>query len=181
MKSKIILLCAFIVASCCPKLYPHKTENTEHTVTITETVRDTVIQVQPDSSIVQALIRCDSTGRARLDEIRTLRESARIQQRISLMELDYDSLADARSNSSGLQHKVPASVLTITSIVDSLGIYLQYKERYKEEQKAMTIETTIEKEVNVLKWWQKALMWTGVTAVSIFLLFLMVSILRRQY
>jgi len=153
MKSKIILLTTFVAVSCCPKLYPHKMENTEHIVTVTETIRDTVIQVQPDSSIVQALIKCDSTGQARLEEIRTLRESARIQQHISLMELDYDSLADARSNSSGLQHKVPASVLTITSKVDSLGIYLQYKERHKEEQQVQTIETIIEKEVNVLKWW----------------------------
>lgn len=165
MKSKIIVLTALTAVSCCPKLYPHKTESTEHTVVVTETIRDTVIQVQPDSSIVQALIKCDSTGRARLEEIRILRESTRIQQHISFMELGYDSLADARSNSSGLQHKAPASVMTITSKVDSLGIYLQYKERYKEEQKVQTIETVIEKEVNVLKWWQKALMWIGVIAI----------------
>ena len=161
MKSKIIFLTTIVAVSCCPKLYPHKTENTEHTVTITEIVRDTIIQVQPDSSIVQALIRCDSTGRARLDEIRSLKESARIQQHFSLMELDYDSLAVTHSNSSGLQHKVPASVLTITSKVDSLGIYLQYKERHKEEQQVQTIETIIEKEVNVLKWWQKSLIALG--------------------
>lgn len=165
MKSKIIVLTALTAVSCCPKLYPHKTESTEHTVVVTETIIDTVIQVQPDSSIVQALIKCDSTGRARLEEIRILRESTRIQQHISFMELGYDSLADARSNSSGLQHKAPASVMTITSKVDSLGIYLQYKERYKEEQKVQTIETVIEKEVNVLKWWQKALMWIGVIAI----------------
>ena len=161
MKLQIIFLSALAVASCCPRLYPHKIESTEHTITITETIKDTVIQVQPDSSIIQALIKCDSTGRARLEEIRTLKESARIQQHISLIELGYDSLADAHSNSSGLRHNDLASVLTITSKVDSLGIYLQYKERYKEEQKAKTIETVIEKEVNVLKWWQKSLMALG--------------------
>ena len=167
MKFKIIFLSALAVASCCPKLYPHKTENTEHIVTVTETVRDTVIQVRPDSSIVQALITCDSTGRARLEEIRTLKESTRIQQRISFIELGYDSLADLHSNSSDLHHKAPASVLTITSKVDSLGIYLQYKERYKEEQKVQVVETVIEKEVNILKWWQKALMWAGTVALSL--------------
>lgn len=161
MKFQIIFLSALLVASCCPRLYPHETESTEHTITVTETIRDTIIQVQPDSSIIQALIKCDSTGRARLEEIRTLRESARIQQSISLMELVYDSLADVHSNPSDLHHKAPASVLTITSKVDSLGIYLQYKERYKEELKAKTIETVIEKEVNVLKWWQKSLMALG--------------------
>lgn len=45
--------------------------------------------------------------------------------------------------------------------MDSLGIYLQYKERRKEEQHVRTIETVIEKEVYVLKWWQKSLMALG--------------------
>ena len=145
MKSKIILLSALAMTSCCPKLYPHKTENTEHMVVVTETIRDTVIQVHPDSSIVQALIMCDSTGRARLEEIRTLKESARVQQTLALED----------------------NKLTAKAVVDSIGIYLTYKERYREEQKAKVVETIIEKEVNVLKWWQKALMWMGALVLSI--------------
>lgn len=105
----IVALAAF--CGCCPKLYPHKTESTEHTVTVTETIRDTVIQVKPDSSIVQALIKCDSTGRARLEEIRTLKESARVQQTLALN----------------------GNKLTAKAVVDSMGIYLTYKERRKEE------------------------------------------------
>ena len=146
MKSRIILLSALAVASCCPKLYPRKTENTEHTVVITETIRDTVIQVQPDSSIVQALIMCDSTGRARLEEIRTLKESARVQQTLALED----------------------NKITAKAVVDSMGIYLTYKERYREEQKVQVVETVIEKEVNVLKWWQKALTTIGIVSIIIF-------------
>lgn len=133
------------IYGCSPRLYPHKTELTEHTITVTEIVRDTVVQVQPDSSIVQALITCDSTGQARLEEIRTLKESARVQQTLTLKD----------------------NRLTAKSVVDSMGIYLTYKERYKEEQKVQTIETVIEKEVNVLKWWQKALMTIGVVSMLI--------------
>jgi len=133
-------------------------ESTEHTVTVTETIRDTIIQVQPDSSIVQALIKCDSTGRARLDEIRTLKESARVQQTLALKD----------------------NRLTAKAVVDSMGIFLTYKERYREDQKVQVVETVIEKEVNVLKWWQKFLMWTGIVAVSVFLLFLIVRIFMRQ-
>lgn len=140
----IVALATF--CGCCPKLYPHKTESTEHTVTVTETIRDTVIRVQPDSSIVQALIKCDSTGRARLEEIRTLKESARFRQTLALKE----------------------NKLIAKSVVDSMGIYLTYKERHKEEQKVQTIETVIEKEVNVLKWWQKTLMAIGAVAMIIF-------------
>lgn len=155
MKSKIIFLLALTVASCCPKLYHHKTENTEHTITVTETIRDTVIQVQPDSSIVQALIRCDSTGRARLEEIRTLKESARVRQALALKD----------------------NRLTAKAIVDSMGIYLTYKERHKEEQHVQAIETVIEKEVNILRWWQKALMWIGIIAIVLSALSILVHII----
>lgn len=146
-----------IVQGCCSKLYPHKTESTEHVVTVTETVRDTVIQVRPDSSIVQALIMCDSTGRARLEEIRTLKESARIRQTLALKD----------------------NKLTAKSVVDSMGIYLTYKERYLEEQKVQVVETIIEKEVNVLKWWQKSLMWMGAVSTLIFLTSLAFKLLHQ--
>ena len=157
MKSKIILLSALAVTSCCPKLYPHKTGNTERAITVTEIVRDTIIQVQPDSSIVQALIMCDSTGRARLEEIRTLKESARIRQTLALKD----------------------NKLTAKSVVDSMGIYLTYKERYLEEQKVQVVETIIEKEVNVLKWWQKSLMWMGAVSTLIFLTSLAFKLLHQ--
>ena len=134
-----------IVQGCCPKFYPQKAEKLEHAVTITETIRDTIIQVQPDSSIVQALIMCDSTGRARLEEIRTLKESARVQQTLALDD----------------------NKLTAKAIVDSMGIFLTYKERYREEQKFQVVETVIEKEINVLKWWQKALMCVGIISIAL--------------
>ena len=158
MKCKIIFLTALTAVSCCPKLYPHKTENTERIVTVTETVRDTVIQVQPDSSVVEALIRCDSTGRARLEEIQTLRQSARVQQTLSLKD----------------------NRLTSKAVVDSMGIYLTYKERHRAEQKVQTIETVIEKEVNILHWWQKALMWAGVVSTLVLLTLLAVKFISLK-
>ena len=126
-------------------------------VVVTETIRDTVIQIRPDSSIVQALIMCDSTGRARLEEIRTLKESARIRQTLALKD----------------------NKLMAKSVVDSMGIYLTYKERYLEEQKVQVVETIIEKEVNVLKWWQKSLMWMGAVSTLIFLTSLAFKLLRQ--
>ncbi len=59
-----------------------------------------------------------------------------------------------------------------------MGIYLTYKERYKEEQKVRTIETVIEKEINVLKWWQKVLMWMGGIAVLSIVLLGVIGILK---
>ena len=141
---------ALALGGCSPKMYPHRTEITEHTVTVTETVRDTVVQVRPDSSIVRALIRCDSTGRARLEEIRMLRESSRLQQTLSV-----EPPAEPYQ---------PTAV-TVRAVVDSMGIYLTLRERHREEQQVRTVETVVEKEVNVLRWWQTALMWMGGVAL----------------
>ena len=67
MRRDIRLLTTLLVLqSCCPKLYPSSTEVIERTEVVKEIVRDTVVQEQPDSSILQAMIQCDSTGRARL-------------------------------------------------------------------------------------------------------------------
>ena len=132
--------------SCCHKIYPSTSQTTNTTEIITEVIRDTVIQTQPDTAILQALIRCDSTGRARLEEINTLKQSVRTQQTISIAK-------DPQP------HK--PTPITITTTVDSMGIYLTYKERYKQTTQTQITETIIEKEVNIIKWWQKGLMWVG--------------------
>ena len=161
MKRILIAMAAILsMQSCCHKLYPHTSEVTEKKETVTEVLRDTVIMVQPDSSILQALVQCDSTGRARLQEINALKESARLQQTI---KIDPDPEP----------HK--PTVITIKTQVDSMGIYLIYKERYKETAEIQQIETVIEKEVNILKTWQKVLMWLGVLAI----LWILIKILLK--
>ena len=145
-----LLATLLVLQSCCPKFYPQTTTTVEHFEVVKEVVRDTVIQVQPDSSILQALIRCDSTGRARLQEIQTLKESARLQQSI---KMEADPLP------------YQPTVITVKATVDSMGIYLTYKDRFKESVETREIETIIEKEVNILHWWQKALMWAGIIAI----------------
>ena len=160
--TRILIAMAAILSmqSCCHKLYPHTSEVTEKKETVTEILRDTIIMVQPDSSILQALVQCDSTGRARLQEINALKESARLQQTI---KIDPDPKP----------HK--PTVITIKTQVDSMGIYLIYKERYKESAEIQQIETVIEKEVNILKTWQKVLMWLGALAI----LWILIKILLK--
>ena len=160
--TRILIAMAAILSmqSCCHKLYPHTSEVTEKKETVTEILRDTIIMVQPDSSILQALVQCDSTGRARLQEINALKESARLQQTI---KIDPDPKP----------HK--PTVITIKTQVDSMGIYLIYKERYKETAEIQQIESVIEKEVNILKTWQKVLMWLGALAI----LWILIKILLK--
>ena len=147
-----LLTTLLVLQSCCPKFYPQTSTTVEHFEVVKEVVRDTVIQVQPDSSILQALIQCDSTGRARLQEIQTLKESARLQQSIKIQAypLPYQP-----------------TVITVKATVDSMGIYLTYKDRFKESVETREIETIIEKEVNILHWWQKLLMWIGGIVLTI--------------
>ena len=150
-----LLTTLLVLQSCCPKFYPQTTTTVEHFEVVKEVVRDTVIQVQPDSSILQALIQCDSTGRARLQEIQTLKESARLQQSIKMQAdpLPYQP-----------------TVITVKATVDSMGIYLTYKDRFKEAVETREIETIIEKEVNILHWWHKVLMWIGIVFSLLFAL-----------
>lgn len=147
-----LLTTLLVLQGCCPKFYPQTTTTVEHVEVVKEVVRDTVVQVQPDSSILQALIKCDSTGRARLQEIQTLKESARLQQSI---KMEADPLP------------YQPTVITVTATVDSMGIYLTYKDRFKESVETREIETIIEKEVNILHWWQKLLMWAGGIVITI--------------
>lgn len=147
-----LLTTLLVLQGCCPKFYPQTTTTVEHFEVVKEVVRDTVVQVQPDSSILQALIKCDSTGRARLQEIQTLKESARLQQSI---KMEADPLP------------YQPTVITVKATVDSMGIYLTYKDRFKESVETREIETIIEKEVNILHWWQKLLMWAGGIVITI--------------
>ena len=147
-----LLTTLLVLQGCCPKFYPQTTTTVEHIEVVKEVVRDTVIQVQPDSSILQALIQCDSTGRARLQEIQTIKESARLQQSI---KMEADPLP------------YQPTVITVKATVDSMGIYLTYKDRFKESVETREIETIIEKEVNILHWWQKLLMWAGGIVITI--------------
>ena len=147
-----LLTTLLVLQGCCPKFYPQTTTTVEHFEVVKEVVRDTVVQVQPDSSILQALIKCDSTGRARLQEIQTLKESARLQQSI---KMEADPLP------------YQPTVITVTATVDSMGIYLTYKDRFKESVETREIESIIEKEVNILHWWQKLLMWAGGIVITI--------------
>ena len=165
MKRTIIAMAVILsMQSCCHKLYPHTTEVTDTKESVTETIRDTVIMVQPDSSIMQALIQCDSTGRARLQEIKALKESARLQQTIS-MEPE--------------PQPYKPTVITVKATVDSMGIYLTYKERNKETAQIQKIETIIEKEVNVLKWWQKAFIGLGIASCTILILWIVIRLLPK--
>ena len=115
-------------------------KQTTDSVVIREILRDTVVTVEADSSLVRALVECDSLGRARLRELREYRAGTRLPPpKVSIED----------------------NVLTATASIDSMEIYLTLKERYRQDLKAekeVIIKTV---EVNRLNWWQTLWMRLG--------------------
>lgn len=104
------------------------------TVTITETLVDTLFKVLPDSSMIQMLIECDSVGQARLKQI-----------------VDYKSGERVKPPTLEIKN----NILTAVAKVDSLEIYHTYKDKLKEVTKERIEIKTIVKEVNKLTRWQR--------------------------
>ena len=86
---------------------------------------------------------------------RTLKESSRLQQAISMQN--------------DPQPRKP-TLITVKAKVDSMAIYLTYKDRLLETTEIREVEKVIERQVNILKWWQKFLMWVGAGAIILLLL-----------
>lgn len=107
---------------------------------VVETLRDTVVTVKSDSSLIRALIECDSLGQAHLRQL----EEYQAGERLPPPRVDIDN-----------------NVLTATAHVDSMSIYLQLKDRYKEA--VQVEEKTVYKTefVNRLTGWQRFWMRVG--------------------
>lgn len=138
-------MCAVLLASACsPKMVmPVQTEDIRETVVEREISRDTVVMVEPDSTLLAALVECNEKGQAHLKEIRQLRSSQRAQTSLNL----------------------EGNRLEVKTVVDSMGIYLTFKERYKEREEIRTVTVTETVEINRLYWWQEALIRVGLFAL----------------
>lgn len=159
--SDIFHVCCMIlmVSACSPKVLQPITQETviENTVE-KEIPRDTVIIIQPDSTVLSALVECNERGQARLKEIEQLRNSQRAQTSLRMDD----------------------NRLEVKTIVDSMGIYLSYKERYREKEKVRTVTVTETVEVNVLYWWQEALIRIGAILLIALVLWVAFRLLKPR-
>ena len=145
--SSLILVISVLLplSSCSRRQYPQHSADTVTTTTVTETLHDTVITIQPDTSMIQALIECDSTGQAYLRQIHQLKAGTQIRQTLHL----------------------EAGHLTATAAIDSMSIYLTYKDRFQTTETTRTETDTVTLTTNILKSWQKLLMFIGALALII--------------
>ena len=160
-RSRIVLICCFtlVFAACSKELYQPLSQETIIEKTVEKEVpRDTVIIVQPDSTILSALVECNERGQARLKEIEQLRNSQRAQTSL----------------------KMEDNRLEVKTVVDSMGIYLLYKERYKKKEKIKTVTVTETVEVNVLHWWQEALIRVGAVSLAVIVLWVAFRLLKPR-
>lgn len=135
----ILLICGFLFVGCrAARIHDSQTLTRTDSIVITqsETIRDTVIQVAADSAIIRALLECDSLGQVHIREL-----------------LEYQAGSRLRPP----KINVTDNVLTATSSVDSMSIYLTFKERLEQRISTKTSDTTTEKtvEVNRPSAWQR--------------------------
>lgn len=147
LRPTVFIFLAWILSaiSCSRRQYPVQTTQTTSVTTITEVQHDTIVTVQPDTSMLQALIECDSTGQAYLREINQLKSSSYLHQSLNLTN----------------------NILTATAAVDSMDIYLTYKDRYQTTTNTTTETKTVTVTTNILKPWQQMLMYLGALTILI--------------
>ncbi|MDD2965444.1 MAG: hypothetical protein PHU33_15985 [Bacteroidales bacterium] len=160
MKKLIYIALAFMVLAGCRSLKPAQTEQKERIETqheIIEKIRDTTVYLT-DSASLQALIRCDSTGKAYLARIEAMQLGRVVKPAVSIEN----------------------SVLTVDCKVDSAAVYLAWHERF--EQVNTDTASFINKQlpVNYFTPWQKAQMWAGRVGVMLLVGFVIYKLKLRK-
>lgn len=96
---------------------------------VTETLRDTFVAVLPDSASLQALLKCDSLGNVYLDQITELELGKNVKPKIKLVN----------------------NTITLDCIVDSMAVYISWKERYTAVSDSVTTILPAPRESNFSK------------------------------
>lgn len=104
------------------------------TLIIRDTIRDTLVQVKADASLIRALLECDSAGNVLLKRI-----------------LEYE----AGKHVAPPQLDIQDNILTATANVDSFGIFMTFRERYVERTDYLESNEKEIVYVNRLTGWQK--------------------------
>lgn len=158
MKTIILLYLSLFVIACSPCLTTTSDHHRDSVRIVTETLRDTIIHIAQDSSLLRALLECDSLGQAHLREIITYQQGEKI--RPASLEI-HDNILSAKA------------------VVDSQKIYLHLKER-NERLSLSNSENTIKTvEVNRLLPYQKVLIGIGVLSIFYAILRLILIITKK--
>ena len=161
MKFPVIILAAILFLSgCCKPLVQQSTSNqkdsvrTEVKTELIEKVRDTIIYIPGDSSLIEALFECDSLRNVQLKSIVTM-PGKTIKPKLGLK----NNVASFQCN------------------VDSAAVAVLYLERFLSRDStgfnyhASDVTTIVEKRVNYVTGWQWFQIWFGRIVLIIVLIY----------
>lgn len=135
-----LVVIILIMAGCAP-VRPVLSERVD-TVTIWEIERDTTIVMQADSSMFEAWFECDSMNKVILTKMAG-QQGKRIEQVVKW-----------RDNN-----------ITVTAVIDSQAVYLDWKERHVKEQTTDTYLVPDQKKDHPL-WWNALIIICVTTVVT---------------
>lgn len=150
------MVVVLLISSCAGTKIVAEQQVFRDTVIVKEIIRDTIVSVVADSSMLQMLIECDSLGQAHLTQL-----------------LHYQ--AGDKLKPPNL--KIKDNVITAIAEVDSMSIYLQLKDKYKEVRRAETTTKTVE--INRLTKWQKMMCTLGYISLGAIIAWLGLIILKK--
>ncbi len=152
----VFLFFSVLVLVSCKSPKPVLSEEKSKTITITETVHDTVFKIEKDSSSFRALLECQN-GKVILKNV-TQAEPGR-SLKSPKVRLDNNKL-------------------NIDCELKEQELYARWKSKQIKEAEVKTINTT--KFVNYLTFWQKVQIWLG-RLLLLVLLFLIARFLYKIY
>jgi len=152
----VFLFFSVLVLVSCKSPKPVLSEEKSKTITITETVHDTVFKIEKDSSSFRALLECQN-GKVILKNV-TQAEPGR-SLKSPKVRLDNNKL-------------------NIDCELKEQELYARWKSKQVKEIEVKTINTT--KFVNYLTFWQKVQLWLG-RLLLLVLLFLIARFLYKIY
>jgi hypothetical protein len=115
-KKYIIIISVIILAAGCKTPEPIIIRDV-HYERVTETLRDTFVDIKSDTASIKALLKCDSLGNVYLEHISELKLGNKVKPEIQIID----------------------NIITFDCIVDSIAIYLMWKERYIEKADSTTV------------------------------------------
>ncbi len=158
MRNLLYIFIAIVLLASCNS--PRRIGSTVVDSIVTErevTTEDTTLGVAADSSLYQALIECDSNGRAYLSELEALKLGLR--SRLTGVEL------------TPIPSRPAVNLLTFECVCDSMAIYFAMAKVTETTKETKSKVETITVEVNKLTWWQQTQVY-GFRALALLLLIL---------
>ena len=118
----------------CKQLQPVVTTDTTQTktITVTETIRDTILKTLPDSAAIKAYFGCDSLNQVFLKQL-AVEQGKKIKTEIQWL---------------------PGGLMYVTAKIDSQKVYFEWKERH-----VLEVDSTKVSKVTVISekppWWKR--------------------------